>query len=112
MKLGGVRESSNVVDNRGGGGKRGVTAVSGVAIVIALVVSVVTGQDPLALLQGLSGPQSGGGEASTPVDPNDPGAVFTRKILATTEDAWQLALPKMGKAYQAPTLVPPWPSGP
>jgi predicted metalloprotease len=39
------------------------------------------------------------------VDANDPGAVFTRKVLATTEDAWTAALPQMGKSYAAPTLV-------
>jgi predicted metalloprotease len=31
--------------------------------------------------------------------------VFTRKVLATTEDTWKVALPTMGEPYEEPTLV-------
>jgi len=101
MKLGGVGESSNVVDRRGMGVRGGAVALSGTAVVVALVVGLITGQNPLNLLG------MGGGEqrASAPVDPNDAGAVFTRKVLKTTEDTWNEALPKVGKRYQEPQLV-------
>ncbi len=106
MKLGGVRESSNVQDRRGSGGRRGAVAISGGTIVIVLVVSVITGKNPLTLLGEISGGAPSRGQSATPVDPNDPGAVFARKVLATTEDAWHEAFPKMGgRAYQEPTLV-------
>lgn len=105
MKLDGVRQSTNVQDRRGAGAKRGAVAVSGVTIVIVLIASVVTGKNPLQLLQGVEQKQRQAGTAA-PVDPNDPGAVFTRKILATTEDAWKEALPKVGRpTYEEPTLV-------
>ncbi len=102
MKLGDVRQSSNVQDRRSGG-KRGAVAVSGVTIVIVLIASVITGKNPLQLLRGVeSRPAPVDGTA---VDANDPGAVFTRKILATTEDTWKVALPKLGTRYEEPTLV-------
>jgi len=107
MKLGDVRESDNVQDRRGRGPvRRGAVAVSGVTIAVVLVVSVITGRNPLELLSTIQG----GGQnrrpaASTPIDPKDPGAIFTRKILATTEDTWNEALPKVGKRYTMPTLV-------
>ncbi len=102
MKLDNVRQSSNVDDRRGRGAKRGGAAVGGLTIVIALIYALVTGKSPLALLSGGEGQAP---RASTDVDPNDPGAVFTRKVLATTEDVWNVALPKLGKPYEEPTLV-------
>ena len=106
MKLGGVRQSSNVQDRRGGGGKKAV-ALSGGTIVLLLVVAAITGKNPLSLLGAVQGEGATGarGTSAAPVDPNDPGAVFTRKVLATTEDTWNAALPKLGRAYQEPTLV-------
>jgi predicted metalloprotease len=104
MKLGGVRESDKVEDRRGGSAaRRGAVAVSGVTLVIAIVVGLLTGKNPLALLEGQP-PQGSAGRGSS-VDPNDPGAVFTRKVLATTEDTWKVALPTMGEPYEEPTLV-------
>lgn len=109
MKLGDVRQSENVQDRRGGGGGGrgggGAVKASGAVLVIAVLISVATGQDPLALLDALGGSPASAPPAAGPVDTNDPGAVFTRKVLATTEDAWTAALPQMGKAYAAPTLV-------
>lgn len=105
MKLGGVRQSSNVEDRRGSPAKRGAVALSGTTIVIVLVLAAVTGKNPLELLSSAPGGQSAAAGPQKPVDPNDPGAVFTRKILATTEDTWKVALPKLGKTYKEPTLV-------
>jgi len=107
MKLGDTRQSSNVQDRRGGGGKRAGVALSGGTIVLVLVVSAITGKNPLTLLGEMSGGQqtSAASRSGAPVDPNDPGAVFTRKVLATTEDAWSEALPRMGARYVEPTLV-------
>ncbi len=106
MKLDGVRQSDKVEDRRGGGGpKRGAVAVSGVTIVIAIAYALITGTSPLALLGEVQKQQAPTAGQSAPVDPNDPGAVFTRKVLATTEDTWKLALPTLGKPYVEPTLV-------
>jgi len=106
MKLGDVRESENVEDRRnagGGFGRRGPIAISGVTVVAALVVALITGKNPLELLSGAGNAR--GPRTHKPVDANDPGAVFVRKVLATTEDCWNDALPKMGVPYKEPTLV-------
>ncbi len=103
MKLGGIGQSSNVSDRRGMGMGRGAIALSGTGVVVALVVGLITGQNPLELL-GVTG--SGEQRAAAAPDPNEPGAVFTRKILKTTEDAWNEAMPRaLGRRYEEPQLV-------
>lgn len=101
MRLDNVRQSTNVDDRRGQAVKRGGAAAGGLTVVIALVYALITGKSPLGLLEGAQQGQA----PAAPVDPNDPGAVFTRKILATTEDVWNKALPTLGKKYEEPTLV-------
>lgn len=102
MKLGGIGESSNVSDRRGMGLGGGAVALSGTGIVVAVIVGLITGQNPLSLL---GGGESRDERAAAP-DADDPGAVFTRKVLKTTEDAWGEILPRtMGKTYQEPKLV-------
>ncbi|MBK6514714.1 MAG: zinc metallopeptidase [Polyangiaceae bacterium] len=106
MRLGDVRQSSNVQDRRaGGGGRRVGIAASGVTLVVVIIVAVVTGKNPLTLLSGAGAPGDQASKTGATVDPNDPGAVFTRKILATTEDTWKEALPRLGRPYEEPTLV-------
>ena len=51
MKWRGRRTSSNVEDRRGAG-RRGVQ-LSGGVIVVVIVISLLTGQNPLALLEQL-----------------------------------------------------------
>ena len=109
MKLDDVRTSDNVEDRRafGGRARRGV-ALSGGTILVVGILALLTKQNPLELLSALSegtGASSAPGAASRPVDPNDPAAVFVKKILATTEDAWRALLPKMGATYVEPKLV-------
>ncbi len=104
MKLDGVRGSSNVEDRRGsGGGAGGKVALSGGAIVIVLVVSAITGINPMVLLDGLSGGGSAPSTSSTPLSPDtdDKSALFVSQVLATTEETWHRLLP----AYREPKLV-------
>jgi uncharacterized protein len=109
MKLDRVRMSTNVEDRRGAriGGRRGI-ALGGGTLVLVAIIAVVAGKNPLEVLASLDrGAQQGTapGASAAPVDPNDPGAVFVKKILATTEDTWQTELPKLGARYQEPKLV-------
>ncbi len=71
------------------------------------ITALVTKQNPLELLASMNqgAAQQAGPGASAAVDPNDPGAVFVKKILATTEDVWNAELPKLGSPYQEPKLV-------
>jgi hypothetical protein len=83
MRLGDVRQSSNVQDRRaGGGGRRVGIAASGVTLVVVIIVAVVTGKNPLTLLSGgrrawrsgLEDRRHGGPERpGSGVHPQDPG---------------------------------------
>ena len=99
MKLGGMRSSSNVQDRRGSRGGR--VALSGGAIVVVLVVSVVTGINPLTLLGQLSGGAPTTSQSSQAPAKDDAAALFVSQVLATTEDTWNKLLP----GYREPKLV-------
>lgn len=107
MKLDQVRKSSNVEDRRGSGVARKGIALSGGTLVLVVLFALITKQNPLELLSSMNQgrAQQSGPAASAPVDPNDPGAVFVKKVLATTEDVWNAELPKLGAPYQEPKLV-------
>ncbi|UXI67979.1 KPN_02809 family neutral zinc metallopeptidase [Tahibacter amnicola] len=102
------RRSENVVSAEGGGSRRyggggGKIGLGGVAIV--LVISLLTGKNPLEILSLLSG---GGG----PVAPQTTGAPppgettdFVRAILGSTEDVWNAQFAGAGGQYQVPQLV-------
>jgi len=108
MEWRGRRESENVEDRRGIGG---ITFIGGGAgLVIILIISLLTGQNPLRLLQ-----QVGGGGTQVAVDGNspatgssssdDPLSHFVRVVLADTEDVWNARFAAMGKDYPEPKLV-------
>jgi predicted metalloprotease len=103
MKLGGYRESGNVVDRRGmGRGMRlGGLGLGGMFVIA--VISMLLGVDPRGVLQGQSVDEPSAGiedpSASAPV--NDAGKQFVAKVLASTEDVWS----KQVDGYREPKLV-------
>jgi hypothetical protein len=111
MEWRGRRESDNVEDRRGrriSGG--GIAGLGGLGIVVVLVVSLLTGQNPLTLLQSLSG--QAGDTTASPDQPYQETAEehelsqFVRVVLADTEDIWGKLLPQQaGRPYQQPILV-------
>ena len=114
MRWRGRRESSQVEDRRGmrGGGPR--LAVGGCGtIVVVLVLSWLTGANPLELLQqvgGLGGEPvavdasaPGGGVPASPQE--EESAAFARVVLADTEETWQELFTARGLSYPLPTLV-------
>jgi uncharacterized protein len=111
MRLDDARESENVEDRRGMGGRgfrpggAGGLGIGGV--ILLLVVSYFLGVDPSQLLND-SGVSTGGGPpASTPAGPpgSDPAGEFVRKILADTEDTWTTIFERSGQQYSKPVLV-------
>jgi hypothetical protein len=104
MKWMGRRGSGNIEDRRSGGG--GLALGGGLTAVIALIFSVLTGQNPLELL-GMN--QSGGGsQQEAPLNTNaeqDPNAHFVSVVLADTEDVWNKLFSSAGSNYKEPTLV-------
>jgi len=109
MRWGGQRESSNIEDRRGMG-PVGIGSGLGIGgVVLVLVVSFLTGTNPLVLLNMVETVQEG----SSPVadSPGQTGAPkdelgrFAAVVLADTEDTWTAVLPKLGHEYEEPRLV-------
>ena len=109
MRLEGREQSTNVEDRRGRrSGGMGLPMGGGIGgILLLLVVAYITGRNPLELIGGLG---DGGGAAvdSGPTDgppANDEASVFIRRVLASTENAWEQVFAQSGERYEAPTLV-------
>jgi predicted metalloprotease len=109
MKLGGYRQSTNVEDRRGsgGGGMRMGLPVGGVGgIMLVLLISFITGTNPLDILSGGGGlgvEPSGPGTSGPPA--TDEQTVFMRQVVASTEDVWTQVFARSGEQYEAPGLV-------
>ncbi len=103
--------SDNVEDRRGRrmGGGVGLPIGGGIGgIVLILLISFLTGANPLELLSGLGGVtapiESGGGEGTAP-PADDPQSRFISVVLGDTERTWQQIFQQSGEQYPAPTLV-------
>ena len=110
MKWQRARRSSNVDDRRGqriSAGGIGGLGLGGVAVV--LVISLVTGTNPMTLLGFLSqvdgGPSVSQTEAPSAPPADDEAAAFVASILGETEDVWGGLFHAGGNEYPAPTLV-------
>ncbi len=107
MNLNGRRQSSNVDDRRGTGG-RGKAGLGIGAVIIAAIIAWISGGNPLDVLMSNAGSLTGGtqqGSEYVPTAEEEELAGFTRTILAGTEDVWTEQFKKMGLEYEAPTLV-------
>lgn len=116
------RRSSNVEDRRGasvgggfrGGGLRRGGIGGGLGLVVVVVLALVFGVDPMALLQGLPtgggaggmGMPGGSAVESRQVPPGQEElADFVSVVLADTEDTWNAVLARYDIDYQEPNLV-------
>ena len=111
MRWMGGRESDEVEDRRGIGPAHIAGGGIGV-VVIAIVVGLLTGRNPLQILQLLtsSTPGTPSGAATSPATPGAPAAEdeetkFVRVILADTEDTWTRVFQEHGRQYRLPKLV-------
>jgi predicted metalloprotease len=99
------RRSSNVEDRRGMGG---VAMAGGGGIgmlVLVLIISFISGQNPLELIQQVdqSAPPSAGPGGAPPAD--DPQAQMVSAVLADTEDTWRRVFRENGTTYEDPKLI-------
>src|SRR5215471_15806634 len=117
MKWEDMRRSENVEDARSGGGGIGFGGpgirLGGGAIIVVVVLSLLLGKNPLAMLALL-----GGGEAPTvqtqslppagssigAAETADPQKRFVSKVLGDTEDVWGSIFQQMGTRYDPPKL--------
>jgi uncharacterized protein len=112
------RVSTNVEDRRGegprfGGGLR-AGGIGGLGLVVVLVIALVTGVDPLALLgvveslptaQQQPAPARTGPRGASGTQTLEGPARFAAVVLADTEDSWSTLFKAAGRRYVPPTLV-------
>jgi len=103
------RQSSNVEDVRGMGGKGLAVGGGGIGVLLLGLVIYLCGGDPQQLLENLPS-QTQAPQQQQPQNPNskptDEQAQFIKVVLADTEDVWNQVLPQQAKVrYSEPTLV-------
>ncbi len=121
-------ESSNIEDRRGegsgggfGGGGFGMGGIpvggggglvkGGFGLVAFIVIALIFGADPMALLSGLGGGDTSSysppTQASRPARPPaaDAETQFVSRVLKSTEDVWSSLFRDMGRRYIEPKLV-------
>lgn len=107
MRWRGRRESSNVEDRRGIGGRTVAIGGGGLGLLVLALVVTLCGGDPRFLLQqpdGTSAPNS----RQQPVQTNakeEEAKKFVSVVLADTEDVWNEMFRKNGRTYREPKLV-------
>lgn len=108
MQWRGRRQSGNVDDQRGSGGGRGMGGLpikGGLGLVaIIIVLSLITGQNPLTLLQQVpldNGPSISQTEPYQASPEEEELTQFVKVVLADTEDVWN----QLMENYREPTLV-------
>jgi predicted metalloprotease len=115
-----MRRSQNVEDRTGDGGGRGGFPIGGIplsggALLLIVVVSLLFGVNPLEILGLMSGegpvvqqqaPQPGyGPQAQDGSRITDPRGEFVARIVGDTEDFWGRTFQSMGATYTPPRLV-------
>ena len=107
MRLDGRRQSTNVDDRRGmSTGKAAGMGLGG--LIIVGLITLLMGGDPSEVLQQMG--SAGGSEivsqsGRTPTAEEEELAVFSKQILAGTEDVWTEIFAQNGKRYIPPKLV-------
>ncbi len=108
MRWESARQSTNIQDRRG---MSGGTMIGGGGIgmlILVLLVSFITGRNPLELLSQVESTAPAPADTSAPttgVDPNDPQARFVAAVLGDTEDTWNQIFARQGRNYEEPVLV-------
>ena len=107
MRWSDMRRSDNVEDRRGMSVGGAGVKLGGGGLLLILVLSVLTGTNPLDLLSGLEEASppvvDSGPERKPPAD--DPQADFIRAVLGDIEDTWGRLFEQGGGRYEAPRLV-------
>ena len=108
MQLDGRRQSTNVDDRRGASTGKVAGGIGLGGLIIIGLITLLMGGNPGEVLQQVT--QMGGTEivsqsGRTPTAEEEELAVFTKQILASTEDVWTKVLAQYGRTYTAPQLV-------
>ncbi|MBG9378328.1 neutral zinc metallopeptidase [Panacibacter sp. DH6] len=98
----GRRQSSNVEDRRGMGGK-GLAVGGGIGTLVIAAIVYLLGGDPSAVINNAQNQQLQ--ETTAPTKADDAAGQFAAVVLADTEDIWSALFKQMNRNYSAPTLV-------
>lgn len=107
MQWKGRRESDNVEDVRGGGGKRGLAIGGGIGTIIIVVLGLLMGKGPFDILHQVANqPATSTEQIPAPNNPaEDEAASFVKVVLADNEDVWHKIFEEQGMQYKEPKLV-------
>jgi predicted metalloprotease len=107
MRWRGQRESDNVEDRRGMRVGRPGIALGGGGLLVIVALALLTGEDPLRLLEAVSGPSVSvePGASGRMGAPADALGQFASVVLGSTEDVWAQQFAAAGRRYDPPTLV-------
>ncbi len=102
------RQSTNVEDRRGMGGRGLAIGGGGIGVLVIAVAALLCGVDPRQLLENL--PQTEVQQPSTASNstnkPADENRQFVGAVMGSTEDVWGAILPQQARIrYTAPKLV-------
>lgn len=100
------RRSTNIEDRRGIGGAKMIGGGGIGMIILVLLISFITGTNPLELMQQVDTTAPTGGPVETGTPPaDDPQAQFVAVVLGDTEDTWRRIFTQLGGTYEDPVLV-------
>ncbi len=115
MRLDDLRPTNNVDDRRGSGGGFGGSGIGpihvagggGLGLVGLIVLALVFGFDPSALLNGTDTGTTGSSYTQNDGSPraDDASFQFARKIVGSAEDVWGPLLQKQGTTFTPATLT-------
>jgi predicted metalloprotease len=99
------RQSTNIEDRRGMGMAPRAGGIGCLGLVVVLILSYLTGQNPLELLRQVdTGPVTTSVPESAPAG-YDAERDFVARVLGDTEDTWAQIFAPSGRKYQPPKLV-------
>ena len=100
------RRSTNVQDRRGMGGATLAGGGGLGMLILVLVISFISGQNPLELMQQVDQPGAASDAAPASAPPaDDPQAQMVMAVLADTEDTWRRIFRDNGGTYEDPRLI-------
>ena len=108
MRLDDQRESDNIEDRRGFGGRPAMIGGGGLGVVILAIAIYLCGGDPSKLLQmGSGGPevQAPSTTANKTVSSEDDNRKFAGKVMGNLEDAWKQILPQQARVQFKPAKL-------
>jgi len=104
MRWRGERQSSNIEDRRGIGGR--VAVGGGLGTIVILILALLFGADPRQLLEQVPSGPSSEVQSSRPLNPEEEELKqFVGVVLGKSEDVWNDMFRRNGSQYREPTLV-------